>query len=149
MLQVQPDAPAEVIKASYRTLTHKLHHHPDLGGDQWNAAIVNETYAVLSNIEKRASYDKTKPHLFQNIGSSSRIDEPQEEPVHASEMPDAPPQPPPVTPSEPTVTPAPTAAREAGYPFCGAANPSGGYRHLDNSNRCHATLSPVSVATSG
>ena len=148
-LQVQPDAPAEVIKASYRTLMHKLRHHPDLGGDQWNAAIINDAYAVLSNIEKRAAYDKTKPHLFQNIASSSRIDESQEEPVHASETPNAPPQPPPVTPSEPTETPAPTAAGEAGCPFCGAANPSGGYRHLDNCNRCHATLSPVSAATSG
>jgi len=47
VLQVQSDAPAEVIKASYRTLTQKLRHHPDLGDDEWNVAIINEAYAVL------------------------------------------------------------------------------------------------------
>ena len=37
LLQVQPDAAPEVIKASYRTLMQKLRLHPDLGGDEWNA----------------------------------------------------------------------------------------------------------------
>ena len=52
VLQVQPDAPAEVIKASYRTLMQKLKHHPDLGGDQWNASIINQAYSVLSDEKK-------------------------------------------------------------------------------------------------
>ena len=31
ILQVQPDAPVEVIKASYRALMRELRLHPDLG----------------------------------------------------------------------------------------------------------------------
>ena len=34
ILHVQPDAPTEIIKSSYRTLMQKLRMHPDLGGDQ-------------------------------------------------------------------------------------------------------------------
>lgn len=58
ILHVQPDAPREIIKASYRTLMQKLKHHPDLGGDSWNASILNEAYAILANSEKRAAYDR-------------------------------------------------------------------------------------------
>lgn len=57
ILQVQPDAPVEVIKSTYRTLLQRLKMHPDLGGDHWNASLINEAYAVLSNPEKRAHYD--------------------------------------------------------------------------------------------
>lgn len=57
ILHVQPDAPTEIIKASYRTLMQKLHYHPDLGGDDWNAAILNEALAVLTDAERRAAYD--------------------------------------------------------------------------------------------
>ena len=54
---MQPDAPLEIIKASYRTLMHKLRQHPDLGGDNEHAAILNDAYAVLSDVEKRKQYD--------------------------------------------------------------------------------------------
>lgn len=63
LLQVQPDAPLEVIRASYRTLMLQLKQHPDLGGEQWNAAILNEAYATLSDRNKRAEYNKT---LFEH-----------------------------------------------------------------------------------
>ena len=33
ILHVQPEAPLEIIKASYRSLMTKLKLHPDLGGD--------------------------------------------------------------------------------------------------------------------
>ena len=36
----------------------KLKLHPDLGGDDWNASLLNEAYAVLSNPRKRAAYDR-------------------------------------------------------------------------------------------
>jgi hypothetical protein len=52
------DAPAEIIKASYRTCMQKLRAHPDLGGDNWNAALLNEALAVLSSPEKRQRYDR-------------------------------------------------------------------------------------------
>ncbi len=57
LLHVQPDAPTEIIKSSYRTLMQSLRMHPDLGGDHWNASLLNEAYAVLSDADKRAAYD--------------------------------------------------------------------------------------------
>lgn len=57
ILHVQPDAPTEVIKSSYRTMMQQLKMHPDLGGDHGDAALINEAYAVLSNPQKRAAYD--------------------------------------------------------------------------------------------
>ena len=38
ILHVQPEAPPEVIRASYRTLMSTLRAHPDLGGDPAAAA---------------------------------------------------------------------------------------------------------------
>jgi curved DNA-binding protein CbpA len=58
LLQVQPDAPTEVIRASYRTLMRDLKLHPDLGGETFNAALLNEAYATLSNSKLRADYDQ-------------------------------------------------------------------------------------------
>ena len=58
VLHVQPEAPAEVIKASYRTLMTRLRMHPDLGGTHEGAALLNEAYAVLSDPERRAEYDR-------------------------------------------------------------------------------------------
>ncbi len=42
ILQVQPDASPEVIRASYKTIMRELKTHPDLGGGHWNATLVNE-----------------------------------------------------------------------------------------------------------
>jgi len=64
VLHVQPDAPVAVIKATYRTLMRNLKMHPDLGGDTWNAALVNEAYAVLSDRLKRERYDR---QILQNL----------------------------------------------------------------------------------
>lgn len=58
ILQVQPEAPPEVIKASRRALMHATRGHPDLGGDPENAALVNEAYAVLSDPDRRRDYDR-------------------------------------------------------------------------------------------
>jgi hypothetical protein len=57
ILHVQPEAPDQVITASYRTMMSKLRLHPDLGGDTAGAALINEAYAVLSDPTKRAAYD--------------------------------------------------------------------------------------------
>jgi len=62
ILHVQPDAPQAIIKSSYRTLMHQLKQHPDLGGEHWNAALINEAYAVISDPGKRAEYDGTLVH---------------------------------------------------------------------------------------
>lgn len=65
VLFIQPDAPLEIVQASYRTLMQKLRAHPDLGGDDWNASVINEAYEVLSNAHKRAAYDRG---LFPSVG---------------------------------------------------------------------------------
>lgn len=58
ILNVQPDAPAEVIRASYRTMMQRLKMHPDLGGDAGAAAVINEAYRTLIDGESRSAYDR-------------------------------------------------------------------------------------------
>lgn len=58
ILQVQPDAPLEIIRASYRTLMKELKAHPDIGGKHSSAYLINEAYETLSDRGKRAEYDK-------------------------------------------------------------------------------------------
>lgn len=58
ILHVQPDAPTEIIKSSYRTLMQKLRMHPDLGGDQWSATLINEAYETLMDQARRTEYDR-------------------------------------------------------------------------------------------
>jgi len=58
ILHIQPDAPDAIIKASYRTQMQKLRMHPDLGGDEWNARLLNEAYQVLSDPDRCRAYDK-------------------------------------------------------------------------------------------
>ena len=57
ILHVQPDAPAAVIKSSYRALMLSLEMHPDYGGEHWNAVLINEAYAVLCDPDRRQAYD--------------------------------------------------------------------------------------------
>lgn len=59
LLHVQPEAPDEIIKASYRSLMTKLRMHPDLGGDHDQAVLINQAYAVLSDPHKRRKYDES------------------------------------------------------------------------------------------
>ena len=58
ILQVQADAPFEIIRTSYRTLMRELKQHPDLGGDNWTASIINEAFEILSDSVRRAEYDR-------------------------------------------------------------------------------------------
>ena len=57
ILQIQPDAPPEIIQASYRALMKELRRHPDLGGSTEEAFVLNEAYETLMDPEKRAAYD--------------------------------------------------------------------------------------------
>jgi curved DNA-binding protein CbpA len=68
LLNVQPDAPAEVIKASRRTLMEKLKYHPDLGGTHKMAMLVDAAYQTLTDPLKRAEYDR---HLFAEQSKKS------------------------------------------------------------------------------
>jgi hypothetical protein len=58
ILQVQPDAPLEIIRASYRASMLELKLHPDLGGSPDTAALLNEAFAVLSDSGRRKAYDR-------------------------------------------------------------------------------------------
>lgn len=58
ILHVQPDAPLEIIKSCYRALLFKLKKHPDLGGNHWESALLNEAKDVLFDPGKRAAYDR-------------------------------------------------------------------------------------------
>jgi hypothetical protein len=59
ILHVQQDAPSEVIRSTYRTMMQKMKMHPDLGGNQEDAALINEAYSVLMNPDARAQYDSS------------------------------------------------------------------------------------------
>jgi hypothetical protein len=71
MLHVQPDAPLDVIKASYRALMMTMRFHPDLGGDHETAALINAAFAVLSDPMGRQQYDQSlrerDPHVFPQL----------------------------------------------------------------------------------
>ena len=71
ILHVSRDAPREIIRSCYRTLMQKLKKHPDLGGDNTTAAQINEAYAVLGNVERRAEYDAQLDVLRQLAGRVS------------------------------------------------------------------------------
>ena len=56
ILGVTKAATQDDIKKAYRTLAHKF--HPDKGGDALRFKEVSEAYQVLSDMDKRAQYDK-------------------------------------------------------------------------------------------
>jgi molecular chaperone DnaJ len=58
VLGVSPDAGADEIKRAYRQLARR--YHPDISGDDRGAAFleVSRAYEVLSNPERRRSYDR-------------------------------------------------------------------------------------------
>ena len=67
-LQVQPDAPVEIIRASYRTMMRELKLHPDLGGSADLTAAINEAYEVLCDPVRRAEYDQRLSIQFARHG---------------------------------------------------------------------------------
>ena len=70
ILQVQPDAPEAIIRASYRTLMQKLCMHPDLGGDTATAILLNQAYETLTDKHKRAAYDRQLQHVLHKQRTS-------------------------------------------------------------------------------
>jgi len=58
VLQISPDASAEVVQGAYRALLKNGRAHPDLGGSEEEAKAINEAYAVLSDPALRQAYDR-------------------------------------------------------------------------------------------
>lgn len=58
ILQVDPGANPLVIKSSYYTILNQLKCHPDKGGDEENAKLINEAYRILSSERLREEYDQ-------------------------------------------------------------------------------------------
>ncbi len=73
LLHVQPDAPVEVIRASYRTLMREMKQHPDLGGSDSGAALLNEAYQTLRNPVLRAAYDRELSVRFERKSRPSNV----------------------------------------------------------------------------
>ncbi len=73
VLGLQKGAGEEEIKRAYRTLAKK--YHPDMNpGDKEAEAKfkeVNEAYAVLSDPDKRAAYDRMGHAAFENSGAGA------------------------------------------------------------------------------
>jgi len=72
LLQVQPDAVPEVIKAAYRALMAM--HHPDKGGDHATAASITDAYATLSDAHLRGLYDLRRVQQKANTSSTRAAD---------------------------------------------------------------------------
>lgn len=60
VLQVHPRASQEMIKKAYRTLMGEMGAHPDLGGDEERAKVINEAYAILGDPSRRRAYDAVR-----------------------------------------------------------------------------------------
>ncbi|MFT3818921.1 MAG: DnaJ domain-containing protein [Rubrivivax sp.] len=128
ILHVQPEAPLEVIRASYRTLMSTLRAHPDLGGDPEAAARINAAYAVLTDPARRRAYD-------QQLRAAGRA--PARAPTPAPAPAAAPP--PAAAPSAAVAQDAATWRADRACPFCRHALPAA--LHADS--RCAACDSPL------
>jgi DnaJ-like protein len=63
ILQVHPRASAEMVKKAYRTLMGEMGGHPDLGGSEDRAKLINEAYAVLGDPDVRRAYDQARARM--------------------------------------------------------------------------------------
>ncbi|MHB8961403.1 MAG: DnaJ domain-containing protein [Candidatus Limnocylindrales bacterium] len=58
ILQVQPTAHPDVIAAAHRALARRL--HPDTGGDERAMMVLNASWDVLRDPDRRAAYDAAR-----------------------------------------------------------------------------------------
>ena len=58
VLQVDPEADADVIQAAYRVLARK--RHPDLVGEEQGMKALNAAWEILGNAGLRARYDRER-----------------------------------------------------------------------------------------
>ena len=75
VLGVERGASAEELKKAYRALA--LREHPDKGGDAEKFKAISEAYAVLSDPEQRAQYDRpapSRPDINVNFREAPQVD---------------------------------------------------------------------------
>lgn len=65
ILQVHPRASQEMINKAYRTLMGEMRGHPDLGGDEERAKLMNEAHTVLADPDLRRAYDAARTRRVQ------------------------------------------------------------------------------------
>jgi curved DNA-binding protein CbpA len=58
VMQVDRQADPKVIERVYKTLMLDLKNHPDLGGDEDRARLINTAYHTLKDPERRRAYDE-------------------------------------------------------------------------------------------
>lgn len=67
ILGVPKTANDDEIKKAFRRLAHE--HHPDKGGDPSKFKDINEAYQILSDKQKRGTYDRFGSGAFENGGA--------------------------------------------------------------------------------
>lgn len=67
ILGVSKTASDDEVKKAFRRLAHE--HHPDKGGDPSKFKDINEAYQILSDQQKRATYDRFGSGAFENGGA--------------------------------------------------------------------------------
>lgn len=77
LLQVSPNATKEIIEAAYRALQKQF--HPDAGGSEELARLVNEAREILTDPIKRNRYD-TELRLGQSTAPSHQAQAPRPQP---------------------------------------------------------------------
>jgi curved DNA-binding protein CbpA len=79
ILQVDPAAEPEVVRAAYRALAAKYHPDRD-GGSAERMVDINRAWDVLGNPEKRLTYDKSRVTLGPRVTTTEAQAKP--EPDH-------------------------------------------------------------------
>jgi curved DNA-binding protein CbpA len=70
VLQVDPGAHPDVVRAAYRVLARI--HHPDVeGGSSEKMIALNNAWAVISDEKMRAAYDRSRAALAPRTGPGS------------------------------------------------------------------------------
>ena len=77
ILQVEQDAPAELIETSYRTLARSLRRRVGAKAESPRAALLHEAYRVLSDPLERARYDRQLRHKGQTEARTPREPDPE------------------------------------------------------------------------
>jgi curved DNA-binding protein CbpA len=137
ILHVQPEAPVEVIRASYQTLVAILGMRPGKGGDPETAALMDEAWSVLGDPAKRVAYDKSLRLSAHRQNVQGQPQGQSAEPAQAERKPPAS-VPPAKAPAAAAAKPAAPAA-PSGCPFCSKPLPL----KIGRDTRCSGCTSPL------